>query len=145
MSSESARGNIARVVSGVATESGLNKRQAQAVRQALESRLTLIQGPPGTGKTKTACSLVQAAVVLRDGKGARGDGKASVFGSGGGSIYLQGGGCSMSVRVCDDIWSNQLAFWKFERGHQFSVYPRRRSSLSPTIFVLEKHTYLPRR
>lgn len=88
MSSESARGNIARVVSGVATDSGLNKRQAQAVRQALEGRLTLIQGPPGTGKTKTACSLVRAAVMLREGKGGRGDGKVSIFGNvGGGGVY----------------------------------------------------------
>lgn len=54
--------------------------QTQAIRQALESRLTLIQGPPGTGKTKTACSLILAAVKLRKNKGARSDGKVrSVF------------------------------------------------------------------
>ena len=51
-------------------------KQSKAIRQALESRLTLIQGPPGTGKTKTACNLILAAVKLRKSKGgARRDGK----------------------------------------------------------------------
>lgn len=50
--------------------------QTRAIRQALESRLTLIQGPPGTGKTKTACNLILSAVRLRRSKGgARRDGK----------------------------------------------------------------------
>lgn len=51
-------------------------RQTKAIRQALESRLTLIQGPPGTGKTTTACNLILAAVRLRRSK-SRSDGKVS--------------------------------------------------------------------
>ncbi|CAM9114212.1 unnamed protein product [Scytosiphon promiscuus] len=73
---ECSRGNIPYVVSGVAAEAGLSKIQSKAIRQALESRLTLIQGPPGTGKTKTACNLILSAVRLRHSKsGARRDGK----------------------------------------------------------------------
>ncbi|CAN0132416.1 unnamed protein product, partial [Laminaria digitata] len=52
-------------------------KQSHAIRQALESRLTLIQGPPGTGKTKTACNLILSAVRLRSGKRARRDGKVN--------------------------------------------------------------------
>eukprot|EP00903_Cladosiphon_okamuranus_P006318 g6193.t1 len=73
---ECSRGNIAHVVAGVTAEAGLSKVQSKAIRQALESRLTLIQGPPGTGKTKTAVNLILAAVQLRKSKGgARRDGK----------------------------------------------------------------------
>eukprot|EP00752_Nemacystus_decipiens_P008749 g7810.t1 len=73
---ECSRGDIAHVVAGVTAEAGLSKVQSKAIRQALESRLTLIQGPPGTGKTKTACNLILAAVKLRKSKGgARRDGK----------------------------------------------------------------------
>lgn len=36
----------------------LNESQANAVRQALSTPLTLIQGPPGTGKTNTSATIV---------------------------------------------------------------------------------------
>ncbi|CAM9763363.1 unnamed protein product [Hapterophycus canaliculatus] len=73
---ECSRGNIPHIVAGVSAEAGLSKIQSKAIRQALESRITLIQGPPGTGKTKTACNLILSAVRLRHSKsGARRDGK----------------------------------------------------------------------
>ncbi|CAF4396872.1 unnamed protein product, partial [Rotaria sp. Silwood2] len=36
----------------------LNNSQRQAIKNALENRLTLIQGPPGTGKTETSAWII---------------------------------------------------------------------------------------
>ncbi|CAF3472132.1 unnamed protein product [Rotaria socialis] len=36
----------------------LNNSQRQAIKHALENRLTLIQGPPGTGKTETSAWII---------------------------------------------------------------------------------------
>ena len=36
----------------------INESQREAIRNALENRLTLIQGPPGTGKTKTSAWII---------------------------------------------------------------------------------------
>lgn len=46
---------------------GLNESQRNAVRAALERRMTLIQGPPGTGKTTTATHLL--SVLAQQGSG----------------------------------------------------------------------------
>ena len=45
----------------------LNESQRNAVRSAIERRMTLIQGPPGTGKTTTATHLLK--VLAQQGSG----------------------------------------------------------------------------
>ena len=54
--------SIDNVVNSEAKEFGLNKSQANAIKNALTRRITLIQGPPGTGKTRTACHLIKLIV-----------------------------------------------------------------------------------
>merc|ERR1719450_1204740 len=54
--------SIDNVVNVEAKEFGLNKSQANAIKNALTRRITLIQGPPGTGKTRTACHLIKLIV-----------------------------------------------------------------------------------
>ena len=39
-------------------QANLNESQREAIRNALENRLTLIQGPPGTGKTETSAWII---------------------------------------------------------------------------------------
>ncbi len=39
-------------------QADLNNSQRQAIKNALENRLTLIQGPPGTGKTETSAWII---------------------------------------------------------------------------------------
>ena len=41
------------------THAALNNSQRQAIKNALENRLTLIQGPPGTGKTETSAWIIR--------------------------------------------------------------------------------------
>ena len=45
---------------------GCNRSQYQAVRYALENKISVIQGPPGTGKTQTILNIL--ANLLMDGK-----------------------------------------------------------------------------
>ena len=45
---------------------GCNRSQYQAVRNALENKISVIQGPPGTGKTQTILNIL--ANLLLDGK-----------------------------------------------------------------------------
>jgi superfamily I DNA and/or RNA helicase len=45
---------------------GCNRRQYKAVRNALDSTISIIQGPPGTGKTQTILNIL--ANLLLDGK-----------------------------------------------------------------------------
>ena len=45
---------------------GCNRSQYQAVRNALENRISVIQGPPGTGKTQTILNIL--ANLILDGK-----------------------------------------------------------------------------
>ena len=45
---------------------GCNRSQYQAVRYALENKISVIQGPPGTGKTQTILNIL--ANLLLDGK-----------------------------------------------------------------------------
>lgn len=45
---------------------GCNKSQYQAVKRAMENRISVIQGPPGTGKTQTILNII--ANILLEGK-----------------------------------------------------------------------------
>lgn len=51
-------------------QANLNDSQRQAIRNALENRLTLIQGPPGTGKTETSAWIIHLCVkyFLKEGQ-----------------------------------------------------------------------------
>lgn len=42
---------------------GCNKSQYEAVRNALENRLSVVQGPPGTGKTQTILNIVSNLLI----------------------------------------------------------------------------------
>ncbi|CAM9522261.1 unnamed protein product [Chrysoparadoxa australica] len=61
-----AQGAVDAEVRALTRQGALNKRQGEALKEALTQKLTLIQGPPGTGKTRTACHLLQLAVKLRE-------------------------------------------------------------------------------
>ena len=42
----------------------LNRDQEEAVKAAIQQRLTLVHGPPGTGKTHVACEIVKRQLAL---------------------------------------------------------------------------------
>jgi superfamily I DNA and/or RNA helicase len=56
-----------RVIDGVARIHRLNASQRDAMKAALERRLTLIQGPPGTGKTHTSVAIVRGMLEIGHG------------------------------------------------------------------------------
>ncbi|CAM9279136.1 unnamed protein product [Phaeothamnion confervicola] len=104
------RARAPQLVAAAAEAAGLNERQAEAVRCALERRLTLVQGPPGTGKTRTACAMLLAAVRLAhfSGAGAAGDdggGDHRGRAVGGGSVLA----CAFSNVAADGLLEGALA------------------------------------
>jgi len=56
-----------RVVDSVTRIHNLNTSQRDAMKAALERRLTLIQGPPGTGKTHTSVAIVRGMLEIGHG------------------------------------------------------------------------------
>ena len=56
-----------RVVDSVTRIHSLNTSQRDAMKAALERRLTLIQGPPGTGKTHTSVAIVRGMLEIGHG------------------------------------------------------------------------------
>jgi len=56
-----------RVVDNVTRMHNLNNSQRDAMKAALERRLTLIQGPPGTGKTHTSVAIVRGMLEIGHG------------------------------------------------------------------------------
>lgn len=62
-----APGPYDRVVDSVTRTHGLNASQRDAMKAALERRLTLIQGPPGTGKTHTSVAIVRGMLEIGHG------------------------------------------------------------------------------
>ena len=56
-----------RVVDNVTNMHGLNNSQRDAMKAALERKLTLIQGPPGTGKTHTSVAIVRGMLEIGHG------------------------------------------------------------------------------
>lgn len=45
---------------------GANQSQYQAVKNAMNSQITIIEGPPGTGKTQTILNII--ANIVKNGK-----------------------------------------------------------------------------
>ncbi|CEG00009.1 P-loop containing nucleoside triphosphate hydrolase [Ostreococcus tauri] len=62
-----APGPYDRVVDNITRNHGLNASQRDAMKAALERRLTLIQGPPGTGKTHTSVAIVRGMLEIGHG------------------------------------------------------------------------------
>ena len=52
-------------IGSLSLKSCLNPSQLTALELAIQRPVSLIQGPPGTGKTKTACSILQTLVELK--------------------------------------------------------------------------------